>query len=79
MPALAYMLIQVEHSTIDKVSQRLMKFKEITDLHHLYGEYDIIAKIEAENTAVLRDFIAKKIRPIKQIKATETLIASDVF
>lgn len=79
MPALAYMLIQVEHSTIDKVSQRLMKFKEITDLHHLYGEFDIIAKIKAENQAHLQDFITNKIRKIKQIKTTQTLITSDIF
>lgn len=79
MPSLAYMLIQVEHGTIDNVSQRLMKFKQITDLHHLYGEYDIIAKIEVQNPAALQDFIATNIRKIKQIKATETLITSDVF
>lgn len=79
MPSLAYMLIQVEHGTIDKVSQQLMKFKEITDLHHLYGEFDIIARIEVENPAQLQDFVARKIRPIKLIRATETMIASDVF
>jgi len=79
MPALAYMLIQVEHGTIDKVSQRLMKFKEISDLHHLYGEFDIIVKVETDNSAHLQDFVANKIRPIKNIKSTQTLITSDVF
>ena len=79
MPALAYMLIQVEHGTIDNVSQRLMKFRQITDIHHLYGEYDIIVKVKAQNPAALQDFIVKKIRKIKQINATETLITSDVL
>ncbi len=79
MPALAYMLVQVEHGTIDKVSQKLMKFKEISDLHHLYGEFDIIVKVEADSPAHLQDFVANKIRPIKNIRSTQTLITSDVF
>ena len=79
MSALAYILIQVEHSKIDIVSGRLMKFKQVSDVHHLYGEYDIIVRIEAEDMAALQDFIQLNIRKIKEIKATQTLIASDVI
>lgn len=79
MPALAYILVQVEHGAIDQVSQKIVKFKEITDMHHLYGEFDIILKIETDSMAHLQDFVAKKLRPIKQIKSTETLVTSDVF
>lgn len=79
MPALAYMLIQVEHGKIKGVSRKLMRFKQVTDVHNLYGEYDIIARIEAADMAGLQDFIQLKIRPIKEIRSTETLLASDVF
>ena len=56
-----------------------MKFKQVSDVHHLYGEYDIIVRIEAEDMAALQDFIQLNIRKIKEIKATQTLIASDVI
>ena len=79
MPALAYVLIQVSHGKIDQISKKLMKYKEVTDINHLFGEFDIIIKVEAANSAKLQDFIAKKLRPIKDIKATQTLVSSDVF
>lgn len=79
MPALAYILIQVGHGKIDKVSSGLMKYKEITDIHHLYGEFDIIIRVEAQNSAKLADFVAKKLRQMKDIVTTETMVASDVF
>ncbi|RLE45061.1 Lrp/AsnC family transcriptional regulator, partial [Candidatus Woesearchaeota archaeon] len=56
-----------------------LRFKEVKEIHTLYGEFDIIIKIEAPNMAKLQDFIANKIRPIRDITSTETLIASDVF
>jgi DNA-binding Lrp family transcriptional regulator len=79
MPALAYVLIQVSHGMIDMVSKRLLKYKEVTDIHQLYGEFDIIITVESANSARLQDFIAKKLRPVRDIRATETLVASDVF
>jgi DNA-binding Lrp family transcriptional regulator len=79
MPALAYVLIQVSHGKIDLISKRLIKYKEVTDIHQLYGEFDIIITAEAANSAKLQDFIANKLRPVKDIKTTQTLIASDVF
>ena len=79
MPALAYMLIQTAHGKVQNVAEKLLKLKEVKEIHTLYGEFDIIAKIETQNMAKLQDFVANKIRPIKDIVSTETLIASDVF
>lgn len=79
MPALAYILVLVEHGKISNVAEQLLKFDEVKELHELYGEFDIIAKIEATDMASLKDFIEKRIRPIKEIRETQTLIASDVF
>ena len=79
MPALAYILLLVEHGKITNVAESLLKFDEVKELHELYGEFDIIAKVEAADMAALKDFIEKKLRPIKEIRETQTLIASDVF
>ncbi|MBW2979123.1 Lrp/AsnC family transcriptional regulator [Candidatus Woesearchaeota archaeon] len=79
MPSLAYMLIQTAHGKIQRVADKLLRFKEVKEIHTLYGEFDIIIKIETSNMAKLQDFIANKIRPIRDIASTETLIVSDVF
>ena len=79
MPALAYVLMLVEHGKMNDVAKKLLALDEVKELHELYGEFDIIAKVETNDMASLKDFIEKKIRPIKEIRETETLIASDVF
>lgn len=78
MPALAYMLIAVKQGKIEPVSQRLMKHKEVENVHQLYGQWDILVKIRTKTMAELRDFI-EKVRKLDGIEGTETLIASDVF
>lgn len=78
MAAAAYMLITTAHGKIDEVSERLMKFKEIDDIHQIYGPWDIIVKIKTKTMADLRDFL-EKVRQVKDVTGTETLIASDVF
>ena len=60
------------------VSNKLLRFKEIEDVHELYGEYDIIIKVSALDMKRLEDFIQKKIRSIKEIEGTQTLVVSDI-
>ena len=52
---------------------KLSKVKEIIELHPLFGEYDIIAKIEAEDFEKLASIIVEKIRSINGVIDTKTL------
>ena len=52
---------------------KLSKVKEIIELHPLFGEYDIIAKIEAEDFEKLASIIVEKIRSINGVLDTKTL------
>ncbi|MBW3020929.1 Lrp/AsnC ligand binding domain-containing protein, partial [Candidatus Woesearchaeota archaeon] len=53
--------------------------KQVTEVHELYGQWEIILKIETAEMADLQDFINNVIRADKDIQGTETLIVSDVF
>ena len=58
-----------EHDVYNKIS----KIPETVELHPLFGEYDLIAKIEAENFDKLGNVVVTKIRSIKGVLDTKTL------
>ena len=59
------------------VSNRLMKFSEIKSINEVYGQYDIIVKIEANNPKEMEDFLQNKIRTIDDIDKIETAVIAE--
>ena len=76
--ALVYILIVTKYGRKKDVSNKILKFKEIEDVHELYGQYDIIIKVSSPDMRRLEDFIQKNIRSIKEIEGTQTLVVSDI-
>ena len=70
--------MSVKPGSEKKVAKKLLELNEIENLHILLGEFDLIAKIKSENNLTLQAFLLDKIRKIKDIRLTHTLIASDV-
>ena len=56
-----------------EVFNKLSKLPEVIELHPLFGEYDLIAKIEAEDYESIGEIIINKIRTIDGITDTTTL------
>jgi DNA-binding Lrp family transcriptional regulator len=48
----------------------------VKEAHLLYGEFDVIAKIDLLSISDLSDFILDKIRAIQFIEKTATLIVA---
>lgn len=57
----------------DAYSQ-LLKVKEIVELNVLFGEYDILAKVEANDLNTLGQVVVDKIRAVEGVMDTKTLI-----
>jgi len=72
----AYILIKVKVGAERKVHDKLQSLKEIKDINELYGEWDIIAKIEVATIEDLDGLITEKIRDIDDIKLTSTMIVA---
>lgn len=70
----AYLLIVVDSGAENKVKSLLEKYEHVTNLDIVYGEYDLIMKIELKEMKDLQEFIIKKIRNIKQVQRTSTMI-----
>lgn len=73
-----YILFTIKYGKKTEVSKTLAKYEQVESLHELYGQYDIIAKLKAKTRRELEDFIQEKIRKIRDVEGTETLVVSDV-
>ncbi len=74
---LAYILITTIGLSPAKIAKDLMKLDEIESVHLIYGEYDIIARAKTKTLVELREVALEKIRRIKGVEKTSTLIAAD--
>ena len=71
--AIGFILISAAPAHEHEVFDRLSNIPEIVELHALFGEYDIIAKIEAEDFEKLGNIVVNKIRVIEGVIDTKTL------
>ena len=73
--AKAYVLISAESGSETDVMKGLKKTNTVKEAHMVYGAYDIIARIEADTMADLKDSISWKVRRLDGIRSTLTMIA----
>jgi len=71
--AIGFVLISTAPSKEHDVFNALRKLEEIIEVHPLFGEYDLIAKIEAEDFNKLGEIVVDKIRTIPGVINTKTL------
>ena len=55
----------------------LDKHENVAELHVLYGEYDLIARVTAPDAKALTGFLMQDFRLIEGVRDTQTLIAVD--
>jgi len=70
---IGYVLISTAPAKEHDVYNELLKLKEIVELHPLFGEYDLIAKIESDDFNHLGQVVVDQIRTIKGVIDTKTL------
>ena len=73
----AFILLKTEPGREKDVYSALSSIAEVRETHALYGEYDLLALIECDNSKDLTSIIMGKMRQIGGVKETETLIAVD--
>lgn len=74
----AFVLIRSDSGSERELLDNLGDYDEIAEIDMIYGEWDLIAKIDmAGDVVALNDFILTKIRPLAGVKQTSTLIATE--
>lgn len=56
-----------------EVYEALRKLPQVVDVHAIFGDYDMIAKVEADDLDTIGQFVTKKLRMIEGVKDTRTL------
>jgi DNA-binding Lrp family transcriptional regulator len=70
---IGFVLMHVSPLHEYEVFNKLSKLHEVIEVHPLFGEYDLIAKIEAEDYESIGQIIINKIKIIEGIVDTTTL------
>lgn len=72
----AYILIMTRANSEKKVAEALRASKPVKNVNIVYGEYDIIARVEVADMKELNEFLLNTVRPLQGVENTSTLIAA---
>ncbi|MHA2358178.1 MAG: Lrp/AsnC family transcriptional regulator [Candidatus Heimdallarchaeaceae archaeon] len=75
--ASAYILINCEIGEESSVMSQLKEMSHVVEVHIVYGVYDLIAKIEAEDTDSLKKIVTENLRVLEKVRSTMTMICVD--
>ena len=70
--AVGFILIKTEPSKEQQVYEALSEVDDIVELHPLFGEYDLIAKVETGDFYDLGQVVVQKIRTLEGVIDTPT-------
>jgi len=71
---MAFVLINAEIGAEEEVVKELMKVEGVEEAYIVYGVYDVIAKVKAENLEKLKETITWRIRRLDKVRSTLTMI-----
>jgi len=73
----ALVLINVETGSEVEVLKMLRKIEGVVEAFAVYGNYDIVAKVQADKIERLNWIVTSKIRKVENVKSTLTMIIID--
>ena len=76
--AIGFVLITTEPGQEKSVREKLEKIDFVTSGWILFGEYDLIARVQADDEFQLTRCIVEEIRPMEGIADTKTLIGAEL-
>jgi DNA-binding Lrp family transcriptional regulator len=74
--ATGFALLSISPLHEKEVFSALNTINEVSEVHPLFGEYDILVKINCSDIDEIGDIVIKKIRALKGIVDTKTLIGT---
>ncbi len=74
--ATGFALLSISPLHEKAIFNALNNISEIAEVHPLFGEYDILVKIDCSDIDEIGDVVIKKIRSLKGIVDTKTLIGT---
>ena len=76
--AIGFVLITTMPGEEEKVRSALDGIEHETDRWMLFGEFDILARVQADDEFTLTRCIVEEIRPLNGIQETKTMIGAEL-
>ena len=73
--SIAYVLISCDLGFDVEIIDEIKQLGDVKEVRGVFGVYDILVKLESANVENLRDIITWKIRKLKRVRSTLTLMA----
>ncbi len=73
----AYVLLKVKAGSERNIVNMLESIKEVTEVNELYGDWDIISRLQLEKLEDLDKILTEKIRSIDGIENSSTMIVAE--
>ena len=74
--ATGFALLSISPLHEKKVYETLRSISEVVEVHPLFGEYDILLKIECGDIDSIGEIVINKIRSIEGVTDTKTMIGT---
>ncbi|WP_460269681.1 Lrp/AsnC family transcriptional regulator [Clostridium sp. CTA-19] len=72
---LAFIFVNIDKTeNIEGFRKAIVKYNSVLECHHVVGKYDYLLKILVEDTNVLENFISNKLKKIKGVVQSNTII-----
>ncbi len=72
----AYVLVSLMECDEQQVLDDLLSYKQVLEAHIVFGEWDLVMKLEADSPEAAATFVMEKIRSMPEVKITSTLIVA---
>ena len=76
--AIGFVLITTLPGKEESVRNALDSIEHVTDRWMLFGEFDILARVQAHDEFTLTRCIVEQIRPLSGIQDTKTMIGAEL-
>jgi len=73
----AYIMIKANTGEADRLKRQIDEIDGVLDVHIVAGDVDLIAKIDVETPAAVKDVAATAIQGIRGVESTQTYIAME--
>ncbi len=70
-----FMLVDVSFDGEDEVKAALSACPEVLEMHHISGAHSYLLKVRVADTHALQTFLQDKVKPLKGVQRTETILA----
>ena len=76
--ATGYVLVNVEPGMEFSVFETVKELDKVADATLLFGDYDIIIKVTAEDMSAIAAFVVENVRQVEGVLNTKTLAGAEI-